>query len=265
MATFLAVLWSSWLPVAAGAQVNHNVLDALLNAYVHGDGVDYQGLKSRQNELAGYVASLDEVDASAHGFESVGFSGRERMALFINAYNACTLLLIVEHFSGDLKSIKDIPAGERWKHVRWKIGGRKYSLDAIEHEVLRGEFKDARIHTVINCASVGCPSLRAEAFRGRKLERQLDEQCRRFVNDAKHVRVVDGKLRVSKLFKWFKEDFTRDGNSVPGFILRYADDALRAQVERLGLKPRIEYLEYDWSLNGVKSEGTKARKHGDTK
>ena len=171
------------------------------------------------------------------------------MALFINAYNAATLMLIVEHDSPSLKSIKDIPAGKRWKDRRWRLAGTLYSLDDLEHKVLRPRFGDARVHAAINCASVGCPDLRAEAYRGSGLSEQLDDQAARFVNDPRHVKVEGQTLHVSSIFQWFDEDFQAGGGSVVGFITRYADAELRRRIDALGRQPKIEYLDYDWSLN----------------
>ena len=206
---------------AQAATPDHSAFDELLHRYVHDSRVDYRGLATEGPQLA----------------------------LFINAYNAATLMLIVEHDSPALASIKDIPSSKRWKDRRWRVAGATYSLDDLEHKVLRPEFGDPRVHTAINCASVGCPDLRAEAFVGTRLSAQLDHQAVRFVNDPRHVQVKGKTLHVSSIFKWFAEDFRTDGGSVHGFILRYADEELRRQMEALGPRPKIKYLDYDWSLN----------------
>ncbi len=224
--------------------------DALLREYVHGSRVDYAGLKTKQEQLGKYVDSLKSVDARK-------MSRNERMALFINAYNACTLLLIVEHYKPGLKSINDIPEKRRWKHKRWHVSGRVYSLDEIENSVLRPEFKDARVHAAINCASIGCPDLRAKAFTLDGLERQLDEQFKRFVNSPRHVRVANGKLHISAIFTWFASDFLRDGNSPLSYVTRYAEPSLRKRLKAIGPAPKILPLPYDWSLNDTRTGNTR--------
>ncbi len=238
----VAILSFLALDSAHAATPDHSAFDELLHRYVHDSRVDYRGLAAERPQLIGYLDSLGGIDA-------VGLERDDRMALFINAYNAATLLLIVEHDSPALASIKDIPSSKRWKDRRWRVAGATYSLDDLEHKVLRPEFGDPRVHTAINCASVGCPDLRAEAFVGTRLSAQLDDQAARFVNDPRHVQVKGKTLHVSSIFKWFAEDFRTDGGSVHGFILRYADNELRRQMEALGPRPKIKYLDYDWSLN----------------
>lgn len=234
---------------------DHSAFDGLLHRYVHESRVDYHGLATERTQLLSYLHSLGKIDSAQLGRD-------DRMALFINAYNAATLLLIVEHDSPALASIKDIPSSKRWKDRRWLVAGATYSLDDLEHKVLRPEFGDPRVHSAINCASIGCPVLRAEAFVGARLSAQLDDQAARFVNDPRHVQIKGKTLYVSKIFEWFGEDFRNDGGSVRGFILRYADDELRRQIEALGGKLKIKYLKYDWSLN--RYEG-KRRRTGDSK
>jgi uncharacterized protein DUF547 len=230
---------------ASAKPFDHSAFDKLLKSHVHGKSVDYRGLKSDRAELVDYVDSLSRADVAS-------LSRDEKMSLFLNAYNACTLLLIVEHYSPDLSSIKDIPKAKRWKAKRWNVGGRLFSLDDMEHKVLRAEFEDARIHTAINCASKGCPPLRGEAFVSDRLDAQLDEQMRAFVNDPYYVSVGDGVLRVSRIFKWFKGDFVRDAGSVRKFILRFADEKLKrvAGTE----STTVRYIPYDWALNDLRRE-----------
>ncbi len=250
MATRFLVLMLMGVGVSVtdGGGVDHSAFDGLLKQFVRDDGVDYRGLKTEEARLVSYARTLAGVEVSKLGDE-------ERMALFINAYNAFTLSLILEHFKPGFTSINEIPEGKRWKAKRWVVGGRTYSLDEIEHEVLRAEFADARIHAALNCASVGCPDLRAEAFAADRLNTQLDEQFRRFVNAPKHVRVRGGKLWVSSIFDWFAGDFTRDGETVASHIARYAASDLRERIVRLGVGVKIKFLKYDWSLNVAKRTG----------
>lgn len=227
---------------AAAQTVDHAAFDALLKAHVKTTGVDYSSLTKEQAKLRGYVASLASV-----GVDKLGRD--EKMALFINAYNAGTLLLVCEFGGEKLESIKDIPSAKRWKHKRWNIGGKTYSLDNIEHDVLRPEFRDARVHAAVNCASVGCPPLRAEAFVGEKLNEQLDDQTRKWINNTAHFRVQDKRLYASKITSWFAKDFKRDAGSVAAFVRKYAEPPLAGRLSALGDRPWIRYIKYDWSLN----------------
>jgi len=123
------------------------------------------------------------------------------------------------------------------------------SLNDIEHGILRKKFRDARVHAAINCASKSCPPLRAEAFTAEKLDAQLDEQMRAFVNDPARNRIDPAKkeLEISEIFKWFEEDFERDAKSVKEFLVRYVPPE-RAELVR---NAKIRYLDYDWDLNDV--------------
>jgi hypothetical protein len=193
------------------------------------------------------------------------------MALWINAYNAFTVRLILEWSggwpgdgsgdrSGDrrgpIDSIKDIPASRRWKDERWEVGGRRYSLDHIEHRILR-PLGDARIHFALVCASKGCPDLRA--YMPSRLSAQLDAVTRAYLaNETKGLRTssepgfffgTDWTLHLSRLFDWFEEDFERDGGSVLDFVERYAPPEARAFIAAHRDELDIDFIDYDWSLN----------------
>lgn len=238
----LAALLAAGGNAAPAQTVDHAAFDALLKSHVKANGVDYVSLAGEKAKLQGYVASLAAVEVDKLGRD-------EKMALFINAYNAGTLLLICEYGGEKLKSIKDISSSKRWKHKRWNIGGKTYSLDNIEHDVLRPEFRDARVHAAVNCASVGCPPLRAEAYVGEKLNEQLDDQTRKWINNTAHFRVQNKRLYASKITDWFAKDFKRDAGSVAAFVRKYAKPPLAEQLSALGDKPTIKHVKYDWSLN----------------
>jgi len=228
----------------------HATFDALVGEHVVGGLVDYAALAEDRAELKDYLATLADTDPDALGRDA-------RMALWINAYNAFTLELILREYP-DIESIKDIPRGRRWKGELWTVGGERYSLDQIEHEILR-PMGDARIHFAVNCASLSCPDLREEAYVGPRLDEQLDDAGRRFLADtSKGLRYGDEKgffgtdhvVRLSKIFDWFEEDFETNG-SVIDFVLRFAPDDAAAYVRRHRDDLDIEYLDYDWSLNDV--------------
>ena len=217
----------------------------LLQTYVHDGRVDYSGLKLAETELDLYLGSLDRTEP-----RSLTRSGS--MALYINAYNACTLKLILEHFEHGrpVGSIKEIGGffKKPWDIRFCRIGGETHTLDEIEHEILRPVFKDPRVHFALNCASRSCPPLSSEPYRAGTLERQLERDTRAFINDPGSNYLEGDRLYVSRIFKWFSEDFP-DG--VAPFFLRYAEGDLGKGLRAGGDSIGIRYLDYDWSLNGL--------------
>ena len=167
------------------------------------------------------------------------------MAYWINAYNAFTVELVLDHYP--VESIKDIKRGIPFVNSVWdirfiRIQGEEYDLNRIEHGILRKYFADARVHAALNCASYSCPRLRGEAYMPARLDEQLDAAMRIFVNDPLRNRVQAGQAELSKIFSWYGGDFKEDAGSLRQFIDRYA-------VEPLSEDGQIRYLEYDWSLN----------------
>lgn len=220
---------------------DHAALDKVLQRFVDARGeVDYAGLKKAPADLQRYIAMLGKLDLDV-------LRPKQRLATLINAYNAFTLALIIEHYP--LKSIRDIPEAKRWKHVRWVLGGKQFSLDGIEHEVLRKQFKEPRIHFAVNCASIGCPPLRREAYRAGKLDEQLEEQTSKAHRDARWASYdpKTHKLQLTRLYEWFRGDFEQTAASVPAFVARYIPQ-LRKDLEA-GEKISLSYGEYDWRIN----------------
>lgn len=220
--------------------------------------VRYAGFKADYASLLGYSASLSGVSESA--FKT--FARAQQMAFLINAYNAFTIELILTGYPG-ITSIKDLGSffNNPWKPKWISLLGGMVSLDDIEHGMLRerGRFDDPRVHFAVNCASIGCPSLREEAFVAERLEGQLDEQALRFMSDRTRNRydAVSGRLEVSKIFDWYGDDFKlgqRGIASLPAFMSRYADSLADAQVDRdriRSLRAEITFLAYDWRLNDI--------------
>ncbi len=210
-----------------------------------GELVDYPGLKRNPAPLNAYLDTLAAVPESA--FKK--WNKDEQMAFLINLYNAATLKLVADHYP--VKSIKDIggAAGGPWKQKVVRLFGKVETLDHIEHDLLRPNYKDPRAHFAVNCASIGCPALRAEPFQASKLDAQLDEQGRIFLRDASKNRLDAGKktLYLSSIFDWFKEDFTENSGSVEKFILLYVSDADRKVIGKGGLA--VKNNDYDWTLN----------------
>ena len=229
------------LPKVAAAAHAYQVFGELLTQYNQDGRVDYAGLKQEEARLDRYLESLARVDPGA-------LTRNDRFAFYVNAYNAWTIKLILSGYPG-VESIKDLGSllKSPWKRKFVKINGATVSLDHIEHDILRPEFKDPRVHFAVNCASRGCPPLYGEPFAGDKLDAQLDAVTGRFINDPRYNRLEENTLYVSRIFKWFGEDFNDD---IIGFFERYASPALKAAITARRPALDIRYLDYDWSLNG---------------
>ncbi len=211
------------------------------------DGVtrfDYGALKGDAEDRAAldaYIASFAALD-----FDTLGRD--EAFAAWANLYNAVTVRHIVERYP--LGSIRDgYLFGGPWKEVTVIADGEAISLDGIEHGVLRVEWDDPRVHYAVNCASIGCPNLLTEAWSGDSLDEDLDAAARGYVNHPRGVSVrSDGHLTVSRIYKWFREDFGGSDEGVLAHLREYANDDLRTALEG---DVRIRGHKYDWSLNDV--------------
>jgi hypothetical protein len=226
---------------ALATAVDHSAFGRLLDRHVRDGVVDYRGFKADETALDRYLDMLAAVDPAT-------LTDVERFAFYANAYNAWTIKLILMHYPG-IESIKETGSLFRspWKKRFVKLAGRTMTLDEIEHDTLRAQFRDPRIHFAVNCASKGCPPLYREPFTGRDLERQLDDATRLFINDPDRYRLQNGTLYVSKIFDWYGEDFDDDPVA---FFLRYAEGDLAARLMQARDGLQVAYLDYDWSLNG---------------
>lgn len=239
-----------WLPLACVA-LDHQPWDALLKKHVVlADGgtaswVRYAGIAQDRASLNRYLGSLSGVPES----EFNSWPKTEQMAFLINAYNAFTVEKILTRYP-DIKSIWDFGRffGNPFKDEFFVLLGSKRSLDWIEHAMLRRRYADPRVHYALNCASIGCPMLREEAYVAARLDFQLEEQARRFLSDRSRNRVRGGKLEVSRIYEWFSEDFEPRAR----YFARYADvlgdDAGQREALRSETIP-LQFLDYDWSLN----------------
>lgn len=238
----LVLAFATWFTgrSAAAQTFDQTSWDALLKASVKGGRVDYAALKS-DARLAQHVERLAAFDPAT-------LPTREaRLAFWINAYNALAIHGVLRHWPG-LKSVQDpYPDFGFFKRPDFRVGGRTLSLDQIEHEIVRKTFAEPRIHAALNCASVSCPSLRAEAYRAEVLDRQLDEQMRAFVNDPSRNRIdaASGEVALSSLFDWFNGDF----GDLTVFLGRYLDPPKQAAVKAAVAAGRVKFLPYDWALN----------------
>ena len=235
--------------------------DALLKKHVRWlpdnkqSRVDYKGFLADRAALQKLLADWSAVTPAAFA----AFNREQQMAFLINAYNGFTVELILTKYPG-VKSIKDIGSTFQspWKSKFFTLLGEQRNLDWIEHEQLRPKYNDPRVHTAVNCASIGCPALRPEAFTAAKLDAQLDDGMKRFMGDSTRNRynAAAGKVEVSTIFKWFREDFEkghRGFNKLEDVFAFYADQLTDDPAGRDKLRAKavgITFLDYDWSLNG---------------
>jgi Protein of unknown function, DUF547 len=244
----------------AHAQFDHThaAWDALLRKHVRWlpdnkqSRVDYDGLRTDRAALRPVLDAYSAVPTA----EFEGWTRPQQMAFLINAYNAWTVELVLRQYP-DLKSIKDLGSllQSPWRKKFFVLLNETRHLDWIEHEQLRPRYRDWRVHGAVNCASIGCPALRPEAYQPAQLDAQLDDGMLRFMSDRTRNRVRDGQLQVSAIFKWFREDFERGDRGVwrvEDLFARYAaqlgDDPTEQARVRAKTMP-VTWLDYDWSLN----------------
>jgi len=220
---------------------DHGIYAELLALYVKDGVVDYAGFKKDEKKLDQYLAVLEAINVAS-------LSRNEQMAFYTNAYNAWTIKLILSGYP-DVESIKDLGGffSSPWKKQFVRINDKIVTLDHIEHDILRPAYKDPRIHFAVNCASKGCPLLISEPYEANRLDEQLDRSTSDFINDPGKNYLDGDKLYVSKIFKWFSEDFNDD---VVGFFIKYAADPLKKQLQARKDSIKVKYLDYDWLLNG---------------
>jgi hypothetical protein len=237
-----AIMISAAQPAAAGRAADYGIYAELLSKYVQNGAVNYAGFKAEETRLDQFLAILEQVDPEQLPRE-------EQFAFYINAYNAWTIKLILTGYPG-VKSIKELGSLWRspWKKEIVRIHGQVFTLDHIEHEILRPRFQDPRVHFAVNCASKSCPPLLSQPYRGETLDVQLTRVTAEFLNQPVHSRLEGDRLWVSSIFKWFAEDFNRD---VVGFYLKYAQGDFKRKLEAARARIEVKYMDYDWSLNGT--------------
>lgn len=208
----------------------HEAFDVLLQQYVNSKGnVNYVAFKKEESKLDAYINQLEQNPPSKSDRLST-------MAYWINAYNAYTIKVILDNYP--LNSIMDLSGGKIWDKKWIKIDGRTLSLNDIEHNILRRDFSDARIHFAVNCAAASCPPLWNRAWTAENLETALERRTTTFINDNGYNQISESSVSVSKIFDWYKEDF--------GNLIRYLN-----QYTELDILPdaSIQFNEYDWTLN----------------
>ena len=224
---------------------SNEVYANVLSIYVEDGLVDYSGLKADPEDLNNYLSQTSSV--SKETFD--GWAESEQLAFLINLYNTQTLDLIIQNYP--VKSIKDIAkkSGGPWEQPVVNLFGDKITLNALEHEIIRKNYPEPRIHFALVCAAMGCPVLIDKPYTASALDDQLEEQTKLFLMD-KEKNSIDVKkktLMLSPIFDWFKQDFIAKSGSVIEFVNPYFDN-------QANKKFKIKYTHYDWSLNDQASK-----------
>ena len=232
---------------------DHQLFTDILQNYVVNGLVDYKNLKN-DNRLDKYLSQLSNTDPSK-------LNRKEKLAFWINAYNAFTLQIVTANYP--IESITDLNTGGKiiayllgdtvWDKEFITINNKKYSLNDIEHKILR-KMNEPRIHFAIVCASISCPELLNEAFESKTLENQLESQTRKFLND-KTRNDFDLKKRqayISEIFNWFDDDFGDSDENVLMFISKYVPENTSLDIKSNVTEWNTSYNDYNWNLNELK-------------
>lgn len=230
----------------AQQKVSHDKFDKILRKHVDGNGmVNYFQLKVNKHLLDSYLEMISKNPPQK------SWTKNERLAYWINAYNAFTLKLVITHYP--IKSIRDIGSSIQVPFVNspWdvkfiKIGGETYDLNNIEHSIIRKRFDEPRIHFALVCAAVSCPKLLNRAYFPKTLDKQLEQVAIGFLNNSSKNQVVsEGKVELSKLFSWYKGDFTKKTD-----LISYINQYTKKKVKE---NAKISYKNYNWALNDQKN------------
>jgi hypothetical protein len=228
---FVAVL------IASQCCAQTSIFNELLKKNVTKNGiVDYSSLKKEIQKLDSYISYLEKTSPDN------SWSENKQKAFWINTYNAYTIKIILENYP--IKSIRDIKKEGKttWKIPFAKVGGEAYTLDYIEHEILRKKFFDPKIHVGVNCAAVSCPKISNIAFTEENVVTELTRLMKDFINDSSRNKISKEKVEISSIFNWFKDDFNKKG-TVIDFLNTYSKTKISPNA-------KISYLKYDWTLNG---------------
>ena len=234
--------------MAEAAPVDHAKFDILLKKYVSPEGlVKYKEWKASADDLE----ALDAYLASVGAQDISGFDEKEKLAFWINGYNALAVKGILDAYPVDsVMKITGLEDGKFFKEPKYKIAKMELSLDQIENEKIRKDFAEPRIHFVLNCTALSCPKLRQNAITKDNLDAEMDAAAKDYIIKDTQVDKKKRTVSASKIFEWFKGDFEKDGGSVNEFLAKYMDDAKLASVTRKAKK--ISHHEYDWALNEAK-------------
>jgi hypothetical protein len=212
--------------------------------------INYLKIKKNSVSLENYLKSLSSVSKK----EFKKFSKDEQLAFLINAYNAFTIKIIIDNYP--VKSIKDIGSffTNTWKMKFFTLLEEKSHLDNIEHNLIRKQFNEPRIHFAVNCASIGCPSLQRKAFTAKNLNILLESATNNFLSNTTKNKFEKNKkeIKLSKIFKWYGEDFKKKFGSIEKFIAKYLTSNSNDQKNIINEKFSLTWTDYDWKLNESK-------------
>lgn len=224
--------------------ISHDLFTQVLQEHVHKGRIDYAKLKANPETFEKYLDQLATAEPDKMAYN-------EQMSFWINAYNALVIKGVIDHYP--IKSVKKV----KWfngffSRLKFQVAGETYSLDNIEHDIIRKEFVDPRIHFALICASIGCPLIENTSFQPETVEERLDSVTLKFVTNPEKVRLDRDKRRVylSKIFKWYKKDFTEGYEGVADFLSDYLSPEDAEFVAAKDVK--FHYLDYDWNLNDIK-------------
>jgi len=223
--------------------IKHEIWDGLLKKHVSDKGnVNYKGFIEDKETFNQYLDLLSD-----HHPNDKNWSEEEKLAYWINAYNAFTVKIVADNYP--IESIKEIGGRIPFVNSTWdkkfiKIEGQSYDLNNLEHGILRVDFNEPRIHFAVNCASVSCPILRNEAYVAEKINDQLDNAAFLFINDPSKNKISPDNVKISKIFSWFQGDFTKSlgKGGVLEFISKYSETKINPTATVL-------HMDYDWGLN----------------
>ncbi len=223
---------------------SHDLLDQVYKEHVENGKVHYTNLKANSEKLEDYL----DVLAWANPEE---MSYAEQLAFWINAYNALVIKGVIDHYP--TKSVRSVKFfGGFFSRLKFNVAREVYTLNQIEHDIIRQEFVDARVHFALVCASKSCPPLAESVFLPETIEEQLDEVTLKFIRDPEKVRLdrKENIVYLSKIFEWYAADFTEGYDGVPDFLADY----LPSENAEFVLKEDVtfHYLDYDWALNDIK-------------
>ncbi|PCI93947.1 MAG: hypothetical protein COB15_15345 [Flavobacteriales bacterium] len=229
----ITVLLFSLNSIAQNKLPTHSDWNSITKKNVSVSGkVNYKGMKASLSKIEGYLKILKENAPKKE------WPKNEKLAYWINLYNASTVYLIASNYP--ISSITKLEGGKPWDKNFVESGDKIYSLNQIENEIIRPRFKDPRIHAALNCAAVSCPSLLNEAYVGNKLEDQLTQQTKVWINDPSKNLLNQNVVKISKIFDWYAADFKAVGGVV-AFINKYST--------KNSASKKIRFLEYNWALN----------------
>ena len=264
----ITIIASFCFPLLVPAQTpfHHSILDTVLFSHVNDAGlVDYASLQKDRTMLDSYIDSIGSVSPQSHPERFA--SSAHQLAYWINVYNALVLRGIIDAYP--IESVKDIKLFNGFfNRQTWNVGGRPLTLDEIENDIIRPQFKEPRIHFVLNCGAKSCPPLENRAFTGASLEYRLEKAVMRFTASEDFFELREDQLILSKIIDWYRSDFHHQKPSnnpqstvidpLISYFIPYADPSMRDLLRQPTLN--VEFRDYDWSLNKQKTSSPLAPK-----